>query len=175
MSVSEYSEAGMVLRPINPSGFFHRVWPEGPFRPYSDTVFIRARREGDSEIMFSVDSGLPFNLLAVDLGEYGSDTNPSLVPFDGYRSDGSVVQTSFLTDGINKGEPGDFETFSFGPEFSNLTRVEIPEVRWSMDNLVFTVVPEPSPAVLMVVGGALLLAGNRRRATRRQTGKRTSS
>ncbi|RME95895.1 MAG: PEP-CTERM sorting domain-containing protein, partial [Verrucomicrobia bacterium] len=49
-----------------------------------------------------------------------------------------------------------FETFQFGPEFSGLTRVVIEELEgppgWSLDNLVFRPVPEPSSVALLGLG-----------------------
>jgi hypothetical protein len=77
------------------------------------------------------------------------------VQFVGYRLDGSVVATDFTTDGIIDGTgPGsDFQTFFFGPEFSNLTRVEIPNAGWSLDNLFVTPVPEPGTFAFFAIGG----------------------
>jgi hypothetical protein len=49
----------------------------------------------------------------------------------------------------------DFETFNFGPEFSSLTKVEIPDYGWSLDNLKLSVqVPEPSGGALLVLASA---------------------
>jgi hypothetical protein len=44
-----------------------------------------------------------------------------------------------------------FQTFYFGPEFSGLTRVEIPSYGWSLDNL-YVSVPEPGTFALMILG-----------------------
>ena len=105
--------------------------------------------------MFSYTQRPTFDLLAVDLAEYSTVVpDPATVPFVGYRSDGSTVTTSFTTDGIidGTGPLADFQTFYFGPEWSGLTRVEIPTYGWSLDNLV--VVPEPGTGVLLI-GGAV--------------------
>jgi hypothetical protein len=59
----------------------------------------------------------------------------------------------------------DFETFHFGPEFSNLSRVEIPTFGWSLDNLIVAV-PEPGTWGLMLLGAvvaAILFRTRRRR------------
>lgn len=168
MSIDRYSELGMVFRPLQSSGFFQRIWPTEFGNPYNETIFIRAGRVGMSEISFALEGGEQFSLVSVDLAELFRFTGSSLVPFVGYRADGSSVTASFTLDGIVNETPGDFQTFGFGPEFSQLTRVEMPEVGWSMDNLVFTVVPEPSPGVLLVLGGALLLRGQRRTKARRR-------
>ena len=105
-------------------------------------------------------------MVSVDLAEYSTVVpNAVTVPFIGYRADGSVVNASFTTDGIidGTGPIADFQTFHFGPEFVNLTRVEIPTFGWSLDNLV--VVPEPGAWSLIILGAvvATILLRNRRR------------
>lgn len=102
----------------------------------------------------------------MDLAEYSTlFQTPLLVPFVGYRSDGSVVNTSFTTDGIidGTGPIADFQTFHFGPEWSGLTRVEIPAYGWSLDNLVVAV-PEPGPWALLILAGAFGFYYLKRRA-----------
>jgi len=109
-----------------------------------------------SDLMIRLSSGSPFNLMSVDLAEYSTVVPDAVtVHFVGYRFDGSIVTQDFTTDGIIDGTgPGvDFETFHFGPEFSNLSRVEIPTFGWSLDNLV--VVPEPGTWSLIILGAGV--------------------
>ncbi|MCO5053951.1 MAG: hypothetical protein M9920_16865 [Verrucomicrobiae bacterium] len=111
-------------------------------------------------MQFSFTNGSSFNLVAVDLAEYSTVVPDAVtVPFYGYRADGSVVFTSFTTDGIidGTGPLADFQTFYFGAEFSNLLRVEIPTQNWTLDNLVISI-PEPSSLALVLCAGALWLA-----------------
>jgi len=115
--------------------------------------------------MFNNLDGSPFSLFAVDLAEYSTVVPDAVsVSFTGYHSDGSTISTSFVTDGIidGTGPLKDFETFNFGPGWTDLTRVEIPTDGWSLDNLVVSV-PEPSVPVLFVVG---MLAFQTRRMRR---------
>jgi hypothetical protein len=105
-----------------------------------------------------LDDGSSFDPVSVDLAEYSTAfQRPVVVQFVGYRPDGSTVTTNLVTDGIidGTGPVADFQTFTFGPEFSGLTRVEIPTVLWSLDNLRLFV-PEPGTAALFVVGAIFL-------------------
>ena len=108
--------------------------------------------------MFNSVDGLGFNLVSVDLAEYSTVVPDAVtVHFVGYRHDGSIVTTDFMTDGVidGTGPLADFETFYFDKEWTDLTRVEIPTFGWSLDNLVVSV-PEPTSAVLLLAGALLL-------------------
>jgi len=109
---------------------------------------------GDS-LSFGFLNGNRFNLTGVDLAGY-SDVVPDFsVDFVGYRFGGGTVTTSFSGSGIS------FQTFHFGPEFSDLIRVEIPTYGWSLDNLAVSV-PEPTPWSILLLGGGLLFREQRR-------------
>ena len=99
----------------------------------------------------------------MDLAEYATTfAEPWTVKFVGYEPGGSTVVTNFVTDGIidGIGPLTDFQTFTFGPEFSRLTCVEIPTVGWSLDNLrLRRDVPEPSAGGLIVLGMLCGLGG----------------
>ena len=131
--------------------------------PENGTAYLQALA-GDS-LMFSFSNGSLFSLNAVDLAEYSTSfPNPLTVHFVGYRSDGSTVTTDFTTDGIidGTGPLADFQTFTFGPQFTDLNRVEIPTSLWSLDNLIVTPIPEPS-TIGMFAFGVLLLGWRLRR------------
>ena len=149
---------------VGPGNGFSRSGGGISFFPENGTAYLAAPL--GSSLVFSFLDGSVFDLVSVDLAEY-STTVPAAAtfPFVGYRSDGSVVNASFTTDGIidGTGPVADFQTFYFGPEFSGLTRVEIPTFGWSLDNLV--VVPEPGAWSLIILGAAVaaILFRNRRR------------
>jgi hypothetical protein len=108
--------------------------------------------------MFSLTNGSLFGLVSVDLAEYSTGfTEPVTVHFLGYRLDGSTVTADLTTDGIidGTGPLPDFQTLYFGPEFTGLTRVEIPTWGWSLDNL-FVSVPEPGTWAILTLGSLLL-------------------
>lgn len=86
----------------------------------------------------------PFNVHSVDLAEYSAlFARPTVVRFIGYRTDGTIITNEFVTDGIIHGEGpiADFQTFTFGPEWTHLGQVlvEVPEVGYCLDNLVVSI------------------------------------
>jgi hypothetical protein len=157
ISVLSYSEAGIVFRPVGPSGPGNTFTRHGggiSTSPDNSTAYLRAGF-GQS-LMFSFSDGSLFNLDAVDLAEYSTVVSDAVtVHFVGYRFDGSVVTTDFTTDGIidGTGPLADFQTFNF-QDFTGLTRVEIPTDGWSLDNLMVSqMVPEPTTTALLLIGG----------------------
>jgi hypothetical protein len=166
-TIQSYAEAGISFTSINGLGF-GRTGAGISFFPDNGTVYLQAAL-GET-LMFRFISLTPFDLISVDLAEYSTVVpDARTVHFIGYRFDGSIVTQDFTTDGIIDGTgPGvDFETFHFGPEFSNLSRVEIPTFGWSLDNLV--VVPEPGTWSLIILGAGvatiLLRRGRRGQVT----------
>ena len=144
----------MIFTPIGLTGFVRVGENPVPARPDDGSSYLQAGL--GSTLMFQFSIGSPFALLSVDLAEYSTVVpDARTVHFIGYRFDGSIVTQDFTTDGIIDGTgPGvDFETFHFGPEFSGLTRVEIPTFGWSLDNLV--VVPEPGTWSLIILGAGV--------------------
>ncbi len=102
-------------------------------------------------------SGEPFALHFVDLAEYSTAfASPRAIPFIGYKTDGSIITTTFITDGIidGSGPLADFERFMFSADFTDLNRVVVDTYLYSMDNLGVSVVPESSSiAMIGLVGG----------------------
>ena len=152
---TNYYEAGMSFTPVSGSfGFNRRGPPTNSLWPNNGTSFVQAAL-GES-MMFSFTNGSTFNLFSVDLAGYSSVVPDVTAQFVGYRADGSIVTTSVPRNGIT------FETYFFGKEFSNLTRVEIPDFG-SLDNLVVSV-PEPNALTLCLIGtvcGVVKLRGLR--------------
>ena len=160
--VQRYDEGGIAFTPIGLTGFV-RQGGSVSFYPENGTTYLQALLGSDLSFRFS--AGSPFALMSVDLAEYSTVVPDAVtVHFVGYRLDGSIVTQDFTTDGIidGTGPIRDFQTFHFGPEFSDLTRVEIPNFGWSLDNLVVAV-PEPSTFALLIAGGPVLWALQRRR------------
>ncbi len=151
----------MLFRPIGPSVPGNQFTRNGggiSFYPENYTAYLQAAL-GQS-LMFSPTNGSLFGVVSVDLAEYSTVAPiPLNVSFFGYRFDGSVVTTNFILDGIidGTGPTVDFQTFYFGAEFNNLSRVEVPDFG-SLDNLTVSQIPEPSTVALSVLGGALFAA-----------------
>jgi hypothetical protein len=117
--------------------------------------------------MLSFTNGAFFDLVSVDLAEYSTlYQEPLVVRFVGYRHDGTVVTNHITTDGIidGTGPLADFQTFYFGPDFSGLSRVELPTWGWSLDNLVVAV-PEPPVCQVLILGAALAALWSFKRKT----------
>lgn len=159
VAINYYSELDTVFTPIGGTGQFGRSGGQPALEgfPRNGTAYLVAAFTYSLSV--SSLSGVPFGLVSVDLAEFSTlYQTPLTVHFVGYRSDNSIVTTDFVTDGIidGAGPLADFQTFYFGPEFSGLTRVEIPTYGWSLDNLVVSV-PEPSNCALLGLG--LLVMG----------------
>jgi hypothetical protein len=155
-TVTNYYEAGMSFTPVPGSTSFSRVGASiNPQVPDDGTAFIRAAL-GQS-LAFSFTNGSSFDPVSVDLAGYSSVVPDATIQFIGYRADGSTVTTSVQRHGIM------FETYFFGPEFSDVTRVEIPNFGWSLDNLVVSV-PEPGALSLWLIGFGCVAAKLRKRS-----------
>jgi hypothetical protein len=157
--VTSYYEAGMSFTPIDPNApwaAFARNGGGYPGTPDNGTAYLQAGV--GSTLLFKFLDGSPFDPVSVDLAEYSNVVpNPVTVHFVGYRQDGSVVTDDITTAGIFNGTSPVFQTFYFSPDFSGLTRVEIPNEPWALDNLVVSpYIPEPGIATLLTVGAGLL-------------------
>jgi hypothetical protein len=135
--VQFYSEIGMLFQSGTSDGFI-RQGGGISFYPDNGTAYIQASA-GDS-LSFGFSSGAYFNMVSVDLAGYSTVVPDFSVEFIGTLYNGDTMSTTFSGSGIN------FQTFKFGPEWTGLTSVAIPNDAWSLDNLVASVgaVPEPT-------------------------------
>jgi hypothetical protein len=164
--VQVYYESGMSFTPIDPNA----AWPgfgrigSSPAMPLPDNGTAYVQADLTATLKFSFTNGWLYSLLGVDLAEYSTVVpNAATVHFVGYRFDGSILSTDLTTDGIidGTGPLPDFQTFNFDSRFADLVRVEVPRYGWSLDNLVFRNVPEPSAGALLLAGGLFLWAFRR--------------
>jgi hypothetical protein len=163
--IEQYAEFGWSFTPISSMGLgFARIGTQPrQERPDNGTIYLQAGL--GSTLRFSSLNISLFDLQSVDLAEYSTVAPDAVtVRFVGYRPDGSTVITDLTTDGIidGTGPSTDFQTFEFGPQWSGLTRVEIPTPGWSLDNLVVSI-PEPSTRAVLLGGSLLFLALQSRR------------
>jgi hypothetical protein len=119
VTVTNYYEGGMFFRALPGSRGFSRLGPPtDPRVPNNGTAFLRTAIS--QSLMFSFTNDSSFDMISVDLAGYSSVVPDATIQFVGYRADGSTVMTNVDRHGIV------FDTMHFGPEFSDLTRVEIP-------------------------------------------------
>ena len=153
--VSYYHELGVWFLPI-PGTDFTRNGGSILGYPDNGTAYLQAML-GQS-LRFGLDDGSSFDPVSVDLAEYSAvRRDPVTVHFVGYRQDGKVVTDDITTAGIFDGVAPVFQTYYFNPEFSDLIRVEIPTIAWSLDNLTLrSTVPEPGTGTIVMVAAGLM-------------------
>jgi hypothetical protein len=144
-AINQYTEADMLFKPFGPIDLrppYRLVRNGGGYTfdglsvsPENYTTFIQAAFGCSLEFFYT--KGSAFNLISVDLAEYSVFVAPRPVTFIGTKIDGTIVSTNFVLDGIIDGGGllMDFQTFSFGPEFTQLVKVEVPTEGYSLDNL----------------------------------------
>lgn len=170
IGIAQYFEQDMWFRAIGP------IPPEPPYllaRSGGGVSFLAENGTAyliagfGASLAASASSGQRFGLVSVDLAEFSTlYQTPLTVPFIGYRQDGSTVTTEFVTDGVidGAGPVPDFQTFYFDSQFADVVRVEVPTFGWSLDNMVFSQIPEPATGALLFVGGLLLWAVKSRKS-----------
>ena len=154
--IPQYTEQGMLFRGIgidqHSAYELARAGGARTILPDNGTSYIRI---GDSLTVRAITAadGSRFGLVSVDIAEYISTSQSATARFIGYRNDGSTVGYWAFADGINDGigPAVDFQTFSFGPQFADLVKVEIYNYPFALDNFVFSSVPEPGSGTLMLL------------------------
>lgn len=135
---------------------------------------------------FSPTAGDPFTLTSIDISEAGSltglSTSARQIQVTGNLFGGGTVSTLLFLDlnFIDGVTANYFQTFSFGPTWTNLSSVSLngiagqccgqtPGNYYGIDNIVVDVAatPVPEPGTLSLLGlGSAFLAGGRRRLRR---------
>ncbi len=119
--------------------------------PDNGTAYLHFASGPRQTLVFRFLNPAPFKLISVGLAEYSTlFQNPKTITFVGHKTNGATVTGGFIVDGVidGTGPLADFETFTFGEEFSNLSYVEVPTTGYSMDNLVI----DPGPGSTRLVG-----------------------
>jgi len=139
--MDDWFEQGM--RFTGPNGFSQ--YDSGRSRaPDNGSAYLRFAKGPAQTLTFKYVDSTPFTLVSVDLAEYSTFfAEAKTIRFDCHKTDGTVQTGNFTVDGSIDGPGGilDFETFAFGPEFTEISYVEVPTTTYSMDNVVSVQLP----------------------------------
>ena len=133
--ISSWTESSFVFS--TPNGMFHLDNGISSTYPANGSAYLIFQQDQKPFTIRNTSERL-FSLLSVDVAEYiNSYRIPADITFTGYHADNSSVTAVFRTDGVidGNGPLNDFQTFTFGPEFSELERVEVDAVHFSLDNV----------------------------------------
>ncbi|MCX6856971.1 MAG: choice-of-anchor D domain-containing protein [Verrucomicrobia bacterium] len=135
-SSANYSEDGLIFTTPNQ---ILRIGANHINRPNNGTPHIAPLASQRPLRIKRSDNGT-FHLYYVDLAEHSYlSAAPKTITFNGVKSTGSTVTTSFVLDGItdSTGPLADFQTFTFPSSFRDLVSAEVTVDVYAMDNLVF--------------------------------------
>jgi hypothetical protein len=132
--------------------------------------------EGDpiSEVTVSQVGGAPFALTSIDYAKWQTDASAAAtITVTGTHVDNTTVVATLSPSGIFGGPGTDFQTFTFGPAWANLSSVVLFGTGatfgtlnyFAIDNVVVApaAVPEPGTVTLLGLGSAYLIGRRRRR------------
>jgi hypothetical protein len=107
--------------------------------PNNGSNYVTCQADPPTKLTIRHTESIPFTILAIDLAELSKNAAvPTTIQFTGYKVSGGTVTQSFVTDGINDGTGplADFQTFTFNPNFTGLSKVEIITNKQMVDNIV---------------------------------------
>jgi len=136
-----YNEDGFSIKPLGPVATsppfnLNRIGAGTPANSDSGDSYLRVDSDGSLEIYES--NGQAFDVIQMDLAEYTRNfAQPKSISWRGYKVDGSTVQHTITTDGINDGANGldDFQTFEFPETFVGVIRLEALDASFCIDNI----------------------------------------
>lgn len=152
-----YVESGVAFQLVVPQGSFYDylgiLYGAGN-TPRNGTPFMWWFRQNNPHnyVSLSMTDGLLFGLTSVDLADPNAPSlSPVSISFIGHLSGGGTLTNTFTTPGNGATT---FANYTFTAGFSSpvFTHVDILAPKWAMDNLVFTVVPEPGTCALLGLG-----------------------
>ena len=161
-----YDEDGFMTKPLGPiltqAPYGMAIYGPGTY-PQNGTAHIKLL-SGNSYEVFGM-KGEIFAALSIDLAEYSTVFPvPKTIGFIGTKADGSLVRTSFRTDGkIGPSAPGGgFETFLFPASFQDLVNLRAANDLFALDNLKLWVVSAPPVIVEASASMTVLWPPNRK-------------
>jgi hypothetical protein len=153
LNVGVYYSSGMYFGPIGPGN----VLLSGPGRPgyaTNGTGYLEIP-DGNLAVLFTNTPTRYFNLLSFDAAEFDG-FGPQTLTVVGYPGMSAPVTNYFTVSSLT------FQTFYLDSSFTTISRFDVLNARWSLDNLVISGVPEPSAAALASVAAACALVRRHR-------------
>lgn len=138
-----------VVRAASDEGTVYVENSTSPLTPNNGSAHLRVISSLGG-VEFRHQDGLPFDAHRVDLAEYSTVLHGShSIHFQGEREDGSIVEQTFVTDGVIDGDGPleDFETFDFDPAFHDLVDLVTTDPPFVLDNLLVTLKGQETPPV----------------------------
>jgi hypothetical protein len=156
-SYNSYSEDGFILKSNNGS----QVVINNALPLYSNAAApsLGFGNGNDYKLILTQSDGLLFDVKCFDLLEATWNPKQFGITATGVKADLSTVSQTFILDGQFGGQ-----TFFFGPEFNNLTSLDIgknfSDIYFleivKVDNIVVWAVPEPATVLLLGLRGMVL-------------------
>ena len=142
--IYEYRERGLIFSCSN--GMIH-MDSRNDFSPDNNSAYLQFGYNDYPLIIEVEDEKEKIHLRKVELAHYSLYYRTSMVTFIGYRKNKRVTsQTFYLNNGIK------FQDFHFSDKFTNLTRIEVYQTGYSIENLVFFKnTPFPYPIIINAI------------------------
>jgi hypothetical protein len=142
------SGGGVAGYPDNGTGYLEI--PDGIPGGSGDTRF-----EFGFNAFYPTNSLFSFNLVSLDAAEYDG-AGPQTLTVVGYRA--QIMGPTLTFTNTFSITSQTFQTCYLDSTFANVFKVDVFNARWSLDNLVISGVPEPSPAAITAAALCCVLA-----------------
>ena len=100
--------------------------------------------DGNLSVSFTNTPTRYFNLVSFDAAEFDG-FGPQTLTIVGYPGMSAPVTNYFTVNSLT------FQTFLLDSSFRTISRVDVLNARWSLDNFVISGVPEPTPTALLAL------------------------
>lgn len=132
------------------TSYFSSVYIQNAYNsgyPENGGNYLRCLSSDKSVIVRHRDR-IPFTVESIDLSEYSNVyPQPKLITITGTKAGGGTVTKQVVTDGVfdGTGPLADFQTFSLGTEFANITELQASSPPFMADNIVVRLEGQETP------------------------------